>query len=73
MIPSRMRVGAKVMVATPEPLLQACASAWAQGGIAAALGAGDSAADHAADTMAAGAGPLERCGERIARLVGLLY
>lgn len=50
------RTGAKVLVATPEPLLQACASAWAQGGIAAALGAGDSAADHAADTAAAGAG-----------------
>ena len=53
------RAGAKVRVATPEPLLQACASAWAQGGIAAALGAGDSAADHAADTAAAGAGLVE--------------
>ena len=53
------RAGAKVLVATPEPLLRACASAWAQGGIAAALGAGDSAADHAADTAAAGAGLVE--------------
>lgn len=53
------RAGARVLVATPEPLLQACASAWAQGGIAAALGAGDSAADHAADTAAAGAGLVE--------------
>jgi len=31
-------------------------SAWAQGGIAAAVGAGDSWQSHAADTMAAGAG-----------------
>lgn len=53
------RAGARVLVATPAPLLQACASAWAQGGIAAALGADDSAADHAADTMAAGAGLVE--------------
>lgn len=53
------QAGARVLVATPEPLLQACASAWAQGGIAAALGAGDSAADHAADTAAAGAGLVE--------------
>ncbi|MBN9556085.1 MAG: FAD-binding protein, partial [Alphaproteobacteria bacterium] len=31
-------------------------SAWAQGGIAAAIGAGDTWQSHAADTMAAGAG-----------------
>lgn len=53
------RAGAKVLVVTPDPLLHACASAWAQGGIAAALGDGDSAADHAADTRAAGAGLVE--------------
>ena len=53
------RAGAKVLVVTPDTLLNACASAWAQGGIAAALGAGDSAADHAADTAAAGAGLVE--------------
>lgn len=51
--------GARVLVATPQPLLNACASAWAQGGIAAALDAGDSAADHARDTTAAGAGLVE--------------
>lgn len=33
-----------------------CATSFAQGGIAAALGDGDSAADHAEDTMIAGAG-----------------
>ncbi|MBN8529085.1 MAG: FAD-dependent oxidoreductase, partial [Caulobacterales bacterium] len=53
------RAGAKVLVVTPDPLLHACASAWAQGGIAAALGDGDSAANHAADTRAAGAGLVE--------------
>ena len=31
------RTGAKVLVVTPEPLLNACSSAWAQGGMAAAL------------------------------------
>lgn len=59
------RSGAKVLVATPEPLLQACASAWAQGGVAAALGADDSATDHAADTVAAGAGLVESTPVRI--------
>jgi L-aspartate oxidase len=50
--------------AAPRPTLildagdlgQGCASAWAQGGMAAALAADDSAELHAADTMAAGAG-----------------
>lgn len=45
-----------VLVATPAPLLEACASAWAQGGVAAALGPGDTPAAHARDTEAAGAG-----------------
>ena len=31
------KAGAKVLVVTPEPLLNACSSAWAQGGMAAAL------------------------------------
>jgi L-aspartate oxidase len=44
------------LVATPAPLGQAAASAWAQGGIAAALYPDDSAELHAADTTAAGAG-----------------
>lgn len=41
-------------------------SAWAQGGIAAAIGAGDSWQAHAADTMAAGAGT---CDPEIVSLV----
>jgi len=45
-----------VLVVTPAPLLEACSSAWAQGGVAAALGPGDSAELHATDTLAAGAG-----------------
>ncbi|WP_426019920.1 L-aspartate oxidase [Brevundimonas sp. DWR2-3-1b1] len=48
--------GGKVLVVTPEPLLNACSSAWAQGGMAAALTAQDSAERHAKDTEAAGAG-----------------
>lgn len=51
--------GARVLVATPEPLLNACSSAWAQGGMAAALTASDSAALHARDTEGAGAGLVE--------------
>jgi L-aspartate oxidase len=46
----------KVLVISPAPLGQACASAWAQGGMAAALAPGDSPELHAADTLAAGAG-----------------
>lgn len=50
------KAGVKVLVVTPEPLLNACSSAWAQGGMAAALTAQDSAERHAKDTEAAGAG-----------------
>ncbi len=46
----------KVLIVTPAPLLQACSSAWAQGGVAAALSESDAPALHAADTRAAGAG-----------------
>src|SRR5258708_6286773 len=41
-------------------------SAWAQGGIAAAVGQGDTPEAHAADTLAAGVG---LCDSRVARLV----
>ena len=49
----------KVLLVTPAPLLEACSSAWAQGGLAAALSVGDAPALHAADTAAAGAGLVE--------------
>ena len=46
----------KALVLSPTPLNQGCSSAWAQGGMAAALGEDDTPALHAADTIAAGAG-----------------
>src|SRR5262249_32777938 len=47
---------AKVLGLTEAPLNHGCSSAWAQGGVAAAL-SGDHAPElHAADTVAAGAG-----------------
>jgi L-aspartate oxidase len=45
-----------VTVISASPLGQGASSAWAQGGIAAALSESDSAEAHAADTVAAGAG-----------------
>src|SRR5215472_12400381 len=45
-----------VIVLAKAPLALGAASAWAQGGIAAAVGADDGPALHAADTIAAGAG-----------------
>ncbi len=47
--------GRAVVVVTKETLADS-ASAWAQGGIAVALGPGDSPSQHAADTLAAGDG-----------------
>ena len=55
----------KVLVVTPAPLLEACSSAWAQGGVAAALSADDAPALHAADTAAAGAGLVEAAATEI--------
>lgn len=46
----------KALVLSPAPLAAVSASAWAQGGVAAALSEGDDPALHAADTIAAGAG-----------------
>jgi L-aspartate oxidase len=54
-----------VTVLTATPLGEG-ASAWAQGGIAAAIGEGDTADDHAADTIACGAGIVD---EKIAHLL----
>src|SRR5215813_8304912 len=45
-----------VTLIAAAPLGQGASSAWAQGGIAAAVGEGDSPEAHAADTIAAGAG-----------------
>ena len=47
--------GTSVVLITKESLADS-ASAWAQGGIAVALGPGDSPSQHAADTMAASDG-----------------
>ncbi|HEV7368186.1 L-aspartate oxidase [Arenibaculum sp.] len=47
---------APVLVLTKTAGLAGGSSLWAQGGVAAALGPGDGPADHAADTVAAGAG-----------------
>jgi L-aspartate oxidase len=45
-----------VTLISAAPLGEGASSAWAQGGIAAAVAEGDSAEAHAADTIAAGAG-----------------
>lgn len=45
-----------VTVVAAAPLGSGASSAWAQGGVAAAVGLGDTAESHAADTIAAGAG-----------------
>src|SRR5580698_1492896 len=45
-----------VTIISAAPLGEGASSAWAQGGIAAAVAEGDSAEAHAADTIAAGAG-----------------
>jgi L-aspartate oxidase len=46
----------RALVISPTALGQGCASAWAQGGLAAALSEADSPEKHAADTLAAAAG-----------------
>ena len=48
-----------VVMISPEALGQGASSAWAQGGIAAAMAAADSPAAHAADTVRAGAGTVD--------------
>jgi len=55
-----------VTVLSPQPLGVEAASGWAQGGIAAALGADDAPHLHAADTRAAGDG---LCDEEVVRRV----
>jgi L-aspartate oxidase len=49
-----------VTVVSAAPLGQGASTAWAQGGIAAAVAKGDSAEAHAADTVAVGAGLVDQ-------------
>ncbi len=51
-----LKFGGPVTILTTSPLGSGAASAWAQGGVAAAIGPDDSAELHARDTEAAGAG-----------------
>ncbi|HLZ75870.1 L-aspartate oxidase [Phenylobacterium sp.] len=55
----------RVLVLTDAPLSEGCSSAWAQGGMAAALSDGDSAGRHADDTVAAGAGLVDAAMARL--------
>lgn len=55
-----------VAIITPRPLGEGASSAWAQAGIAAAVGADDSFELHARDTITAGAG---LCDEAMVRLI----
>ncbi|AGT11202.1 L-aspartate oxidase [Paracoccus aminophilus] len=49
-----------VLLISPDPLGTGASSAWAQGGMAAAMDQADHPANHAADTVAAGAGLVDR-------------
>ncbi len=48
-----------VLVISPDPLGKGASSSWAQGGVAAAMAATDSAESHANDTVGAGAGTVD--------------
>jgi L-aspartate oxidase len=54
----------KVLLVSPGPLGDGCSSAWAQGGMAAALSPDDSPERHARDTELAGAGLVEAAAVR---------
>jgi L-aspartate oxidase len=56
----------RVTVLTAAPVGKGASSAWAQGGIAAAMSEGDSAEKHVIDTLAAGDGIVD---EKIARIM----
>lgn len=67
-----------VTIIAAAPLGEGASSAWAQGGIAAAVGEGDSPEAHALDTIAAGAGTVDHdiahlvANEASARVMDLL-
>lgn len=48
-----------VLMISPDPLGEGASSAWAQGGVAAAMGPDDSPEAHARDTVRAGAGTVD--------------
>jgi L-aspartate oxidase len=54
----------KILVVT-KTVLNAGSTQWAQGGIAAALGPGDTPEQHEADTLVAGAGACDRDAVRV--------
>ncbi|NWG45548.1 MAG: L-aspartate oxidase [Alphaproteobacteria bacterium] len=57
--------GPRATIVSAAPLLSGASSAWAQGGIAAAIGPDDSPDQHLADTIAAGAGLVEPAAARL--------
>jgi L-aspartate oxidase len=61
-----LKMPGKVTVLTASPLGAGASSVWAQGGVAAAIGADDAPDLHAADTLAAGAGIVD---PKIAQLI----
>lgn len=62
--------GADVVLATPGRLRDGGNTALAQGGIAAAVGPGDSAGAHLADTLTAGAGLVDAAAARVLTVEG---
>ena len=60
----------RTLVLSSSPLMQGCSSAWAQGGVAAALSGDDAPELHADDTVAAAAGLADA--EAVERAVALL-
>lgn len=61
-----LKMAGPVTILTTSPLGVGASSVWAQGGVAAAIGPGDTAELHARDTLAAGAGIVD---PKIARLI----